>query len=105
MNSLRYYSNLYFHGHSVGGTNPSLLEAMASNSLICAHDNIFNKSILNYDAFYFSSSEHVSKLIDGKIKTIDNKFVCTNLNKIKELYSWDKIINNYESFLKEIHGK
>ena len=105
LNSLRYYSNLYFHGHSVGGTNPSLLEAMASNSLICAHDNIFNKSILNHDAFYFSSSEHVSKLIDRNIKTLDNKFVINNLNKIKEFYSWDKIINNYESFFKKIYNK
>ena len=39
LNTLRWYSNLYFHGHSVGGTNPSLLEAMASNALICAHEN------------------------------------------------------------------
>ena len=46
LNNLRYYSNLYFHGHSVGGTNPSLLEAMASNCLIIANDNVFNKSIL-----------------------------------------------------------
>ena len=41
LNNLRYYSNLYFHGHTVGGTNPSLLEAMASNALIVSHDNIF----------------------------------------------------------------
>ena len=47
LNNLRYYSNLYFHGHSVGGTNPSLLEAMASNALVVAHENIFNKSILD----------------------------------------------------------
>ena len=45
LDSLRYFSNLYFHGHTVGGTNPSLLEAMASNAFICAHDNIFNKAI------------------------------------------------------------
>src|SRR5690606_7456246 len=45
LNNLRYYSNLYFHGHSVGGTNPSLLEAMASDCLIVAHNNVFNKSI------------------------------------------------------------
>ena len=43
LNNLRYYSNLYFHGHTVGGTNPSLLEAMASNSLICANNNPFNR--------------------------------------------------------------
>ena len=35
LNSLRHYSNLYFHGHTVGGTNPSLLEAMSSNALVC----------------------------------------------------------------------
>ena len=45
LNNLRYFSNLYFHGHSVGGTNPSLLEAMASNAMIIAHDNHFNKAI------------------------------------------------------------
>jgi hypothetical protein len=45
LNSIRYYSNIYFHGHTVGGTNPSLLEAMASNSLVCANDNPFNRYI------------------------------------------------------------
>ena len=65
LNSLRNFSNLYFHGHSVGGTNPSLLEAMASNSLICAHDNIFNKSILEKDAYYFTNFEQISSKTDN----------------------------------------
>src|SRR5437764_11687109 len=55
INNLRYFSNLYFHGHSVGGTNPSLLEAMSSGALIAAHDNVFNRAILEEDAFYFKS--------------------------------------------------
>lgn len=46
-------SYLYFHGHSVGGTNPSLLEAMASEALIAAHNNPFNQAVLTNDAFYF----------------------------------------------------
>ena len=58
LNNLRYFSNLYFHGHSVGGTNPSLLEAMASKALIVAHANEFNKSILRDNAFYFSKESH-----------------------------------------------
>ena len=45
LSSLRWYAKLYFHGHSVGGTNPSLLEAMASNAYIAAHNNFFNKYI------------------------------------------------------------
>jgi len=52
-------SYLYFHGHSVGGTNPSLLEAMASEALIAAHNNPFNKSVLNTDAYYFSNAGEV----------------------------------------------
>ena len=102
LNSLRYFSNLYFHGHSVGGTNPSLLEAMASNSLICAHDNIFNKSILENDAFYFKNIEQISALMDAKIKNKDNELVNSNQLKIKNFYSWGKIVDDYNRFFKRI---
>lgn len=57
LNNLRYYSKLYFHGHSVGGTNPSLLEAMASQALIAAHNNDFNKGVLKENAFYFQTQQ------------------------------------------------
>jgi len=103
LNSLRNFSNLYFHGHSVGGTNPSLLEAMASNSLIFAHDNIFNKSILEGDAYYFTTSEQISDLMNDKIK--ENKFVINNKDKIKNLYSWNKITDDYNSFFHKIINK
>jgi hypothetical protein len=102
LNSLRYFSNLYFHGHSVGGTNPSLLEAMASNSLICAHDNIFNKSILENDAFYFKNIAQVSGLMDAKIKNKENELVNSNQVKIKNFYSWGRIVDDYNRFFKRI---
>jgi len=105
LNSLRYFSNLYFHGHSVGGTNPSLLEAMASNSLICAHDNIFNKSILEKDAYYFTSFEQVSDLMNNEIKAKDNVFVINNKQKINDLYTWNKIVDDYNSFFHKILNK
>ncbi|MBC8266547.1 MAG: DUF1972 domain-containing protein [Flavobacteriales bacterium] len=105
LDSLRYFSNLYFHGHSVGGTNPSLLEAMASNSLICAHDNIFNKSILTGDAYYFTTSEQISDLMNNKIKVQENIFIINNKEKVNNLYSWNKITDNYNSFFHEIINK
>ena len=105
LNSLRSFANLYFHGHSVGGTNPSLLEAMASNSLICAHDNIFNKSILEKDAYYFTSPEQISDLINNKIKAKENVFLINNKEKINDLYSWSKIVDNYNSFFHKIYNK
>lgn len=99
LDSLRYFSNLYFHGHTVGGTNPSLLEAMASNSLICASDNIFNKAILGADAHYFSSKEDVCRLLELNTKVKDDLFVLNNAEKIKNRYSWKSIISDYEQFL------
>lgn len=100
LDNIRYFSNLYFHGHSVGGTNPSLLEAMASSSLIIAHDNIFNKSILEEDAIYFQNSKDIVPLLnlikDKHIEKIKN-----NVGKIDKIYSWPLINAQYESFISE----
>jgi len=72
LNNIRYYSRLYFHGHSVGGTNPSLLEAMASNCLICANDNEFNKGVLKENAHYFSNANEVKQLYETLEKELKN---------------------------------
>lgn len=95
LNNIRYYSKLYFHGHSVGGTNPSLLEAMASHALICSHQNIFNRSILEGNALYFSTIEEVTRLIQEVKKEEHQDMVEINAQKIANRYSWPKIINQY----------
>ena len=104
LNNLRYYSNLYFHGHSVGGTNPSLLEAMGSGALICAHDNIFNKAILNDDAFYFKSQRDILKIALEVNKKSHINLIKNNLYKIKNTYSWqlvnDQYLNHFETIIK-----
>ncbi len=101
INSIRYYSFAYFHGHSVGGTNPSLLEAMASNCFILAHDNIFNKSVLKDDALYFNNVDKVAELLNG-IEICNDKyrkrFVDNNLRRIKNEYSWDKLVDEHEKY-------
>lgn len=100
LNNLRYYSRYYFHGHSVGGTNPSLLEAMASNALIIAHNNIFNKSILEEDAKYFSSSEDISILLNSDDYFLSKRQRCErNKEKIEEKYTWLTINRMYEDYL------
>ena len=101
LDSLRYYSNLYFHGHTVGGTNPSLLEAMASNAFICAQNNIFNKAILGKDAMYFSSSEEVCTLVESILKKEIEQSVISNKEKVSKIYSWETIISQYLVFLKD----
>ena len=105
LNNLRYFSNLYFHGHTVGGTNPSLLEAMASNCLICAQDNIFNKSILGKDAFYFTDKVQIATFVNSVKKNNYSHNLISSKNKISKLYSWEVIINQYLKHFKEIYYK
>ena len=100
VNNLRYFSNLYFHGHSVGGTNPSLLEAMSSSCLIVAHNNEFNKSILNNDAFYFDTPSDIKNIIESNpTKVSYQSFLKNNTEKIRHIYSWENIINAYEKVM------
>lgn len=100
LNNLRFFSRYYFHGHSVGGTNPSLLEAMASNTLIIANNNIFNKSILDNDAHYFDNSNDIKDVLNQDI-LFKNKetFAAANINKINEIYSWEIINSSYENYI------
>lgn len=100
LNNLRYYSSLYFHGHSVGGTNPSLLEAMASRALVVAHDNIFNRAVLEEDAFYFTGADAITVLLDSEIrKEAHDDFLENNIAKIRNDYSWSHITDLLENYL------
>jgi glycosyltransferase involved in cell wall biosynthesis len=102
--SLCFFSAMYFHGHSTGGTNPSLLEAMGSQALIAAHNNEFNRQILNCDALYFSGTHDVKNLIennsDSQLKTA---MIKNNQNKIETVYRWESIISQYETFITACH--
>lgn len=103
LNALRKFSNLYFHGHSVGGTNPSLLEAMASETLIIAHNNEFNKGILGSDAHYFDDAKEVVKIINSIEKKAFNHFIENNGDKIRSKFSWEEVNNKYLKTLIEAH--
>ncbi len=103
IDSVRHFSRAYFHGHSVGGTNPSLLEAMAAGCFILAHDNIFNRAVLKENAFYYPSAEQVTEFLDGMDKlTKDNKEACTanNIEVIRNEYSWEHLVDEHERYFK-----
>lgn len=87
INSLRHFSALYFHGHSVGGTNPSLLEAMACECNIAAHNNIFNRSVLGDDALYFDQASDIKQLLNENREIFFTEARKSNLKKIKTEFS------------------
>jgi glycosyltransferase involved in cell wall biosynthesis len=102
LSNLRYFSKLHFHGHSVGGTNPSLLEAMACQCTMAAHNNVFNTAILKNEACYFSNSTQVSALLNAE--DYQNKSAVwkeKNLEKIYHIYNWEKVVDAYEKLMME----
>ena len=100
LHTLKLYCSMYFHGHSCGGTNPSLLEAMADKALICAHHNLFNRAVLGEDAFYFSSAEDIKNRIEElREGATETKMVMNNFIKIVQQYNWPGIVSAYEQFI------
>lgn len=98
VNALRHYCHQYFHGHSVGGTNPSLLEAMACECNIIAHDNPYNRSVLEKNALYFSDVDTLSQLIRSERNTEhENQAQSNNLQKLKQEHRWEQIVEAYEN--------
>ena len=88
----------YLHGHEVGGTNPSLLEAMATTRLNILLDVPFNKEVGRDGVLYFSKTNLASiihlaeSMTDEEIEVLSKKAK----NVIKEDYNWEKICREYE---------
>ena len=101
LDSVRHFSKAYFHGHSVGGTNPSLLEAMAAGCFIFAHDNIFNRAVLKENAFYYLSADKVTEYLN-RIDTIAEgskiQYTARNIEEIRNEYSWESLIDKHEKY-------
>ena len=104
LNMLRQNCCSYIHGHSVGGTNPSLLEAAISRNIIIAHDNMFNREVCGEAAVYFKNEIDLSRKMKSVYKHHQSyiKLKDDVYYKIKNNYSWDKITRDYISLLQEI---
>ena len=95
----------YFHGHEVGGTNPSLLEALGSTELNLLLDVGFNREVAEEAAFYWTKEHgNLAKLINSVDKmSFDERVEYGRMAKkrIKDTYSWQYICDRYaEAFLK-----
>lgn len=98
---IREHALAYIHGHSVGGTNPSLLEALASTKVNLLYDVGFNREVADDSAFYWSNKKgKLGKLIfDVTGLDVDRVSRAANLskNRVIEEYSWNLIIKRYEN--------
>jgi glycosyltransferase involved in cell wall biosynthesis len=103
LHALRYHSIAYLHGHSVGGTNPSLLEAIGCGNPIIAHDNPFNREVAADAGLYFISPADVAR----HIHTLEHepglreRLSARAYARIAERYTWDHIEAAYLDLLHE----
>jgi glycosyltransferase involved in cell wall biosynthesis len=107
--ALRYHCFAYLHGHSVGGTNPSLLEAMGCGNLILAHDNSFNRETLGDCGLFFKDSAELARVIDSAEKNEAElaRWREAARKRARDVYSWEDIISRYAALLEQtvVDGK
>jgi glycosyltransferase involved in cell wall biosynthesis len=99
--ALRFYAYFYLHGHTVGGTNPSLVEAMGVGSAVVAHDNVFNRWVAGEKALYFSNEEECALLLDKLFDSdkLIHDMRAASLKRFEECFTWRKVLEEYEELI------
>lgn len=100
LKKIREEAHGYIHGHEVGGTNPSLLEALASTRINLLLNVGFNREVGEDGALYWDKTPgNLAELLE-KADGLDTENIANlnqkSLNRVVEAYSWDKICNEYE---------
>ena len=107
LDALRRRSALYLHGHSVGGTNPSLIEAMAAGALVAAHDNVFNRWVLgNAGGLYFKTADDLIGQLDNAPLTTQARdtYVHAARQRCVEQFRWQDILKAYQGVVTRLGG-
>ena len=99
--ALRFHCIGYLHGHTVGGTNPSLVEAMASGNAVIAHDNAYNRWVAGDCALYFTSvddaAEHISSLLSSS--SLRQELSTASRQRHRQEFTWEHVAGQYEDVL------
>ncbi|MBR0398824.1 MAG: DUF1972 domain-containing protein [Eubacterium sp.] len=109
LREIRQNAYAYFHGHEVGGTNPSLLEALGATDLNLLLDVGFNREVAENAALYWSKDpgslagliDYADRLSEEEIR----RYGSLAKERIRRAYSWEKIAEAYRKLLRrDIHG-
>lgn len=99
--SLRYFSRLYIHGHQVGGTNPSLVEALGAGNPVLAHNNRFNRWVAGDKAAYFSDENDCKNVLESLLgdesRLLEMK--SGSLAQYDAFFTWDSVLQQYETLI------
>ncbi|MBX3415579.1 MAG: DUF1972 domain-containing protein [Pirellulales bacterium] len=100
--ALRVHARLYLHGHTVGGTNPALVEALGAGCAVLAHDNVFNRWVAGAEAAYFYDEDDFARQLEVLLGDERKLSLMrgASVRRFEEQFSWPKILRAYESLLK-----
>lgn len=103
LRALRHFARVYLHGHTVGGTNPSLVEALAAGSPVLAHDNPFNRWVAGPAMQYFRTIDECAEALE---RCFTNDALIEQMRssaraRFLEDFTWDRVLTAYESLLEQ----
>lgn len=105
--ALRFYCRFYLHGHRVGGTNPSLVEALGAGCAVIAHDNRFNRWVAQGAAAYFKDGAECAALLT---RLLDDDAAWQQMKAASRAgfvrrFTWHNILQKYEKLLTHWYPK
>ena len=106
LDQLYAHAHTYLHGHSVGGTNPSLLRAMGAGTAVLAWDVVFNREVVGPAGSFFSDSENLALLLDdAELSPHHVLEVAESMQARAEArYCWDDVTTHYEELATRLAG-
>lgn len=104
--AVRLYSIVYLHGHRVGGTNPSLIEAMGAGNPVLAHNNRFNRWVAAGGALYFDDVASCRKQLDTLLndRATRRRLSESGVHRAVRAFSWERVLRRYELTLSALHA-
>jgi glycosyltransferase involved in cell wall biosynthesis len=102
------HASTYIHGHSVGGTNPSLLRAMGAGAPVLAYDVEFNREVTADEALFWSEAPDLTGLFDevagGGLDSRLQEFGRLGQQRVADVYQWDAVTDQYEALITRLAG-
>jgi len=96
----------YIHGHSVGGTNPSLLRAMGAGAAVLAYDVEFNREVTDGRALFWADAPELTALLDRIATGAEDLHLeqlrASSRQRIADAYQWDDVVDKYEALVNRL---
>jgi glycosyltransferase involved in cell wall biosynthesis len=105
LDQLYAHATTYTHGHSVGGTNPSLLRAMGAGAPVLAFDCEFNREVTDNQALYWSTAENYTAILNDLNEKQLTSMISQLQRRVATTYQWDAITDQYEALIQQMVKK